>query len=63
MEAAHAKFDIFWKRYKVLDVESESHGEALLNCLIDFNTNKENNVFKDGIGVKVLRFKLHGISW
>ena len=22
--------------------------------------NKENNVFKDGIGVKGLRFKLHG---
>ena len=38
MEAAHAKFDIFWRRYKVLDVESESHGEALLNCLDDFNT-------------------------
>ena len=38
VEAAHAKFDIFWRRYKVLDVESESHGEALLNCLNDFNT-------------------------
>ena len=24
--------------------------------------NKENNVFKDGIGVKGLRFKLHGIN-
>ena len=38
VEAAHAKFDIFWRRYKVLDVESESHGDALLNCLNDFNT-------------------------
>ena len=24
------------------------------------SNNKENNVFKDGIGVKGLRFKLHG---
>ena len=40
VEAAHAKYDIFWRRYKVLDVESESHGEALLNCLNDFNTKK-----------------------
>ena len=38
VEAPHAKFDIFWRRYKVLDVESESHGDALLNCLNDFNT-------------------------
>ena len=38
VEVAHAKFDIFWRRYKVLDVESESHGESLLNCLNDFNT-------------------------
>ena len=30
--------NIFWRRYKVLDVESESHGDALLNCLNDFNT-------------------------
>ena len=25
-----------------------------------FNTNKENNVFKDALGVKGLRFKHHG---
>ena len=38
MEESHKKFAIFWDRYKVLDLESEMHGEHLLNCLIDFNT-------------------------
>ena len=33
-----AKFETFWKRYKVLDVESEQHGQSLLECLLDFNT-------------------------
>ena len=37
-EASHAKFDIFWQWYKVLDVERESHGEQLLNCVKDFNS-------------------------
>ena len=29
----------------------ESHGERLFECVLDFNTNKENNVFKDALGV------------
>ena len=36
VEAAHAKFDKFWQRYKVIDVESDKHGENLLQCVIDF---------------------------
>ena len=31
-----------------------------LNLNIKLLNNKENNAFKDGIGVKGLRFKLHG---
>ena len=38
VEAAHAKFDKFWQRYKVIDVESDKHGENLLECVIDFVT-------------------------
>ena len=38
VEATHSKFETFWKRYKVLDVESEQHGRSLLECLLDFNT-------------------------
>ena len=38
VEATHSKFETFWKRYKVLDVESEQHGKNLLECLLDFNT-------------------------
>ena len=26
LEATHSKFDIFWQRYKVIEVESEKHG-------------------------------------
>ena len=39
------------------------HSVALImfSCHCDqVGRNKENNVFKDGIGVKGLRFKLHG---
>ena len=36
MEATHAKFDTFWRRYKVIDVESEIPGERLLECVLDF---------------------------
>ena len=32
------KFDKFWQRYKVIDVESDKHGENLLQCVIDFVT-------------------------
>ena len=35
VKAAHAKFDKFWQRYKVIDVESDKHGENLLQCVID----------------------------
>ena len=38
VEATHLKFETFWKQYKVLDVESEQHGQSLLECLLDFNT-------------------------
>ena len=38
VEALRAKFDIFWSRYNVLDLERESHGEQLLKCVIDFNS-------------------------
>ena len=38
VEAAHAKFDKFWQRYKVIEVESDKHGENLLQCVIDFVT-------------------------
>ena len=38
LEAAHAKFDIIWQRYKVTDLERDSHGEKLRNCVVDFNT-------------------------
>ena len=42
--------------------------EVILYCLLSMAilylkktlNNKENNVFKDGIGVKGLRFKIHG---
>ena len=33
-----SKFDIFWQRFKVIDVESEKHGERLLECVVEFNT-------------------------
>ena len=38
VEASHAKFDQFWAKFKVLDMERDSHGENLLKCVIDFNT-------------------------
>ena len=37
VEATHSKFDIFWQRFKVIDVESEKHGERLLECVVEFN--------------------------
>ena len=33
---------------------------SMIGCCCWGCKNKENNVFKDGIGVKGLRFKLHG---
>ena len=38
VEAAHAKFDTIWQRYKVTDLERDSHGDKLRNCVVDFNT-------------------------
>ena len=38
VEASHAKFEKMWDRYKVLDLERESHGSQLLRCVIDFNS-------------------------
>ena len=38
VEAAHAKFDKLWQRYKVLDLEKESHGKQLLKYVVDFNS-------------------------
>ena len=40
VEATHAKFDKMWQRYKVVDMESESHGKQLLRCAVDFNSKK-----------------------
>ena len=39
VEAAHKRFDEFWKRYKICQVDRESHGSNLFNCLIDVNVN------------------------
>ena len=38
VEATHAAFDKFWKKYLVADLESEIHGDRLLQCVIDFNS-------------------------
>ena len=38
VEATHAKFDMFWQRYKVNDVERQSHCDKLLACVRDFNS-------------------------
>ena len=38
VEASHAKFDKMWDRYKVLDLERDSHGTSLLRCVVDFNS-------------------------
>ena len=36
--ATHAKFEQFWLKYVVVDLESDIHGERLLECVIDFNS-------------------------
>ena len=33
-----AKFEKFWLKYVVADLESDVHGERLLECVIDFNS-------------------------
>ena len=38
VEATHAKFEQFWLKYVVVDLESDIHGERLLECVIDFNS-------------------------
>ena len=38
VEATRAKFDKMWQRYKVVDMERESHGKQLLRCVVDFNS-------------------------
>ena len=38
VEATHAKFDKMWQRYKVVDMEIESHGKQLLRCVVDFKS-------------------------
>ena len=38
VEASHAIFDRFWKKYLVVDLESDTHGERLLQCVIDFDS-------------------------
>ena len=38
VEASHAKFDKKWERYKVLDLERDSHGTQVLQCVVDFNS-------------------------
>ena len=32
------KFEKFWLKYVVVDLESDVHGERLLECVIDFNS-------------------------
>ena len=38
VEATHSKFDIFWQRFNVIEVQSEKHGGKLLECVVEFNT-------------------------
>ena len=38
VEATHAKFETFWSKYVVVDLESDVHGERLLQCVIGFNS-------------------------
>ncbi len=38
VEATHAKFAVFWERYKVNDLQKESHGTNLRSCVVEFNT-------------------------
>ena len=38
VEATHSKFDKFWARYKVKDLEDPQHGENLLARTSDFNS-------------------------
>ena len=38
VEATHAKFEKFWSKYVVVDLESDVHGERLLQYVIDFNS-------------------------
>ena len=33
VEATHAKFEQFWLKYVVVDLESDVHGERLLECV------------------------------
>ena len=35
VEAAHAKFDKIWQRYKVTHLERDSHGDKLRNYVVD----------------------------
>ena len=35
VEATHSKFDIFWQRFKVIEVESQKHGERLMECVVE----------------------------
>ena len=48
VEATHSKFDIFWQRFKVIEVESEKHGERLMECVVEFNAKniKDNKLLK-----------------
>ena len=41
VEATHAVFDKFWKKYLVADLESEIQGDRLLQCVIDFNSSNK----------------------
>ena len=38
VEATHAKFAVFWERYKVNNLEKETHGTNLRSCVVEFNT-------------------------
>ena len=38
VEASYQRFQNFWNRYKVINLDSDTHGKNLLNCVIDMNT-------------------------
>ena len=38
VEASHQRFQNFWNQYKFINLDSDTHGKNLLDCVIDMNT-------------------------
>ena len=38
VEASHQKFEIFWSRYKIKQLDSDTHVKNILNCVIDLTS-------------------------